>query len=423
MSAPSGSYYMASANPHASHPRLGGEQRADVCVIGAGMTGLTAALELAGRGYTVAVVEARHVAWGASGRSGGQIISGFNKDPAELAAMMGRDDAQKLSDMAVEAVADVKARVAAHDIACDLADGHYHVGLKPRHARELARWQAALEAVGYGGCTLITGPEVVERVASPLYTSALYDPRGGHLHPLNYTLGLAAAAAKAGVTLYEDSPVTRLIDGTPARVKTANGAITADYVIVAANAYLGRLIPNLAGTIMPVGTYIAATEPLGENRARGLIRDNAAVADINFVLDYFRLSGDHRMLFGGRVSYSRRDPDNIAAAMGNSMVRVFPQLADARVTHAWGGFVAITVNRLPHLGRLSANCFFAHGFSGQGVALTGMAGKLIAETVAGTAERFDVFGRIAHRRFPGGPWLRTPALVLAMAYYRLRDLL
>ena len=217
--------------------------------------------------------------------------------------------------------------------------------------------------------------------------------------------------------------MTRLIDGTPARVETANGAITADYVIVAANAYLGRLIPDLAGTIMPVGTYIAATEPLGENRARGLIRDNAAVADINFVLDYFRLSGDHRMLFGGRVSYSRRDPDNIAAAMGNSMVRVFPQLADARVTHAWGGFVAITVNRLPHLGRLSANCFFAHGFSGQGVALTGMAGKLIAETVAGTAERFDVFGRIAHRRFPGGPWLRTPALVLAMAYYRLRDLL
>ncbi|MGB1006352.1 MAG: NAD(P)/FAD-dependent oxidoreductase, partial [Thalassobaculaceae bacterium] len=384
---------------------------------------LTAALELAGRGYTVAVLEAHQVAWGASGRSGGQIISGFNKDPAELAALVGRDDAQKLSDMAVEAVADVKARVAAHDIACDLADGHYHVGLKPRHTRELAAWQAALEAVGYGGCTLITGPEVVERVASPLYTSALYDPRGGHLHPLNYTLGLAAAAAQAGVALYEDSPVTRLVDGAPARVETAEGAVTADYVIVAANAYLGRLIPDLACTIMPVGTYIAATEPLGEDRARGLIRDNAAIADINFVLDYFRLSGDHRMLFGGRVSYSRRDPGNIAAAMGNSMTRVFPQLADARVTHAWGGFVAITVNRLPHLGRLSANYFFAHGFSGQGVALTGMAGKLIAEAVAGTAERFDVFGRIPHRRFPGGPWLRTPALVLAMAYYRLRDLL
>ena len=419
MSAPSGCYYMASANPHASHPRLGGEQRADVCVIGAGMTGLTAALELAGRGYTVAVRSPSGRP--RVGRSGGQITA-VQQGPAELAALVGRDDAQKLSDMAVEAVADVKARVAAHDIA---ATRRWPLScrLEPRHTRELAAWQAALEAVGYGGCTLITGPEVVERVTSPLYTSALYDPRGGHLHPLNYTLGLAAAAAKAGVTLYEDSPVTRLIDGTPARVETANGAITADYVIVAANAYLGRLIPDLAGTIMPVGTYIAATEPLGENRAHGLIRDNAAVADINFVLDYFRLSGDHRMLFGGRVSYSRRDPDNIAAAMGKSMVRVFPQLADARVTHAWGGFVAITVNRLPHLGRLSANCFFAHGFSGQGVALTGMAGKLIAEAVAGTAERFDVFGRIPHRRFPGGPWLRMPALVLAMAYYRLRDLL
>ena len=336
---------------------------------------------------------------------------------------VGHDDAQALSAMASEAVADVKARVHSHAIDCDLAAGHYHVGLKPRHRRELSAWQQEAAEFGDDQLQLITGAAVQDHVAGPKYTSALFDPDGGHLHPLNYTLGLAEAAQKAGVTIFENTAATAIRHAPKPQITTPGGTLSADYLLICTNALINGLEKMMDQMIMPVGTYIMAPEPLAGQRAASLIADNAAVADINFVLNYFRLSADHRMLFGGRVSYSRIDPSDIGKAMARTMRFYFPQLSDVKVTHAWGGQVAITVNRLPQFGRLGPASFFAQGFSGHGVALTGMAGKLLAEAVAGDAERFDVFHRIPHRRFPGGRLLRTPALVLAMLYFRLRDML
>jgi gamma-glutamylputrescine oxidase len=251
----------------------------------------------------------------------------------------------------------------------------------------------------------------------------LLDSNGGHLHPLNYTIGLASAAAGATAQVYEQSPAIALQTGTTIVVRTLQGEVRANHAVLCGNAYLQNLAPSIRPRIIPIGTYIVATEPLGEARASTLIRDNACVTDTNFILDYFRRSADHRLLFGGRVSYSGRDAFNTAHATRKRMLQVFPQLAGVKIDSAWGGMLDITMNRAPDFGRIGHNIYYLQGFSGHGVALTGMAGKLAAEAIAGHAERFDLFGKIKHRNFPGGPLLRTPALVLAMLWYRLRDLL
>jgi gamma-glutamylputrescine oxidase len=261
------------------------------------------------------------------------------------------------------------------------------------------------------------------QIASDRYLAGTHDPRSGHLHPLNYTLGLAAAATRAGARLFEGSRALAWEGGETVRVRTAGGSVRCRHLALCGNAWLGDTAPSLARRIMPVGTYIVATEPLGEARARALIANDAAVTDINWVLDYFRRSRDHRLLFGGRVSYSGLDPFNTANATRQRMLQVFPQLRDARIEYSWGGYVDITMNRAPDFGRLAPNVYYLQGFSGHGITLTGIAGKLLAEAIAGTAERFDVFSRIPHREFPGGALLRRPALVLAMLWYRLRDLL
>ena len=173
---------------------------------------------------------------------------------------------------------------------------------------------------------------------------------------------------------------------------------------------------------MPVTSYIITTEPLGEARAKSLIFDNEAVADTNFIVDYFRRTPDHRLLFGGRASYSTLEPSDLGAYMRPRMLKVFPQLADVKIAHAWGGYIAITSNRIPDAGRLSPTTYFAHGYSGQGVALAQMYGKLMAEAIRGTAERFDLLARFKHLPFPGGP-IRTPMLAAAMLYYRIKDAL
>ncbi|HTY48888.1 MAG TPA: FAD-binding oxidoreductase, partial [Steroidobacteraceae bacterium] len=255
------------------------------------------------------------------------------------------------------------------------------------------------------------------------YMSAIYDPHAGHIHPLNYTLGLAAAAERAGVRIFENSRALSFQDGTPVRVRTAGGEVRCRYLVLCGNVYLGSTAPVLAAKIMTAGTCIVATEPLGAARAARLIANNAAVCDMNWVLDYFRRSADHRLLFGGRVSYAGFNPDRIAAATRARMLQVYPQLQDVQIDYAWGGNVDITVNRAPHFGRLSPQVYFLQGFSGHGIALTGIAGKLAAAAIAGQAERFDVFARIPHANFPGGPALRRPLLVLAMMYFRMKDLL
>jgi gamma-glutamylputrescine oxidase len=418
------SYYAATAHPWPAHPALEGEAVADVCVIGGGLSGISTALHLAERGYSVVLLEARRVAWGASGRNGGQFIFGFAASQEKLVSQVGFDVAKRMFDISVEALDLLEERVARHRIECDLEHGHIHAAVKARHVTELEEWQRELsEQYGYRSLRWLDRDELRSLFATDRYRGGLLDLRSGHLHPLNYTLGLAGAAESAGVRMFENSAVTRIEPGDPVVVSTAKGRVRARYVALCCNAYLDELVPRLRARIMPVGTYIVATQPLGLERATALIRENYALADVNWVLDYYRRSADHRLLFGGRVSYSGLDPRNTANATRARMLKVFPQLADTKIEYAWGGYVDISMSRAPDFGRCSPNIYYLQGFSGHGVALTGIAGKLVAEAIAGQAERFDLFTKLEHRYFPGGKALRTPLLVLAMLWFRLKDLL
>ncbi len=418
------SYYAATAHPAPLRPPLAGATRADACVVGGGIAGCATALELAERGYRVVLLEGRRVGWGASGRSGGQAIFGFGTSQESLVAQVGLEAARRMWDMSVEALGRLRERVARHDIDCDLHWGHLHVATRERQRRALAQLQAELASTyGYRSPRFLERTEVEALLATRRYCAGLYDPGSGHLHPLNYTLGLARAAEAAGVVIHEDAHVIALEPGTPARVTTALGSVTADFVVLARGGYVDRLKAASDWRIMPVGTYVVATEPLGEARIRDLVRENVAVADVNFVLDYFRRSADHRLLFGGRVSYSGIDARDTGRATRARMLKVFPQVADAKLDYVWGGYVDITMSRAPDFGHLGGNVLYLQGFSGHGIALAGLAGRLAAEAIAGQAERFDIFGRLPHHEFPGGPALRTPALVLAMLWFRLRDLL
>jgi gamma-glutamylputrescine oxidase len=396
-----------------------------VAVVGGGIAGCSAALHLAQRGYKVALVEARFVGYGASGRSGGQLIFGLAPSQKALTAQVGREDARRLFDLSVEALDSTRALIDTYAIDCDYTANHVHVATKPRHVRELTEWADELHGeYGYESARLLDRDELQSHVRSELYLGGLLDSRSGHLHPLKYTQGLARAAELEGVRIFENTQVLRYAGGTGGvAVHSSRGIVHCEHLVLCGNAYLDGVAPPLARRILGVGTYIVATEPLDPMRARTLLPSNAAVADINWILDYFRLTADHRLLFGGRVSYSAMQPPHLAESMRKRMVRVFPGLADVKIAYAWGGYLDITLSRAPDFGRLAPNIFYLQGFSGHGMSLAGLAGKLVAEAVSGTAERFDVFARIPHRDFPGGPLLRRPSLVLAMLYYRLRDLL
>ncbi|MFZ0009420.1 MAG: FAD-binding oxidoreductase [Steroidobacteraceae bacterium] len=420
------SYYAASAHPAPSRPALAGTLECDVCVVGGGIAGCSAALHLAERGYSVVLLEQQRIGWGASGRSGAQAIFGVAAGQAKLRRLLGPDGARAVWDVSVEGLTLIRELIRRFSIDCDWVGGYMLAAIKERHERELHEELVELrEVYGYPSVRYAAREELHGLLATARYRGALYDTNSGHLHPLNYTLGLAAAAEGLGVRIFEDCRARPfLADGARGvRVPTAGGEVRARHLVLCGNVYLGDTAPALASKIMAVATYIVATEPLGEARARGLIANNAAVSDMNWVLDYFRRSADHRLLFGGRVNYSGLRSFDAPAATRARMLAVFPQLRDVRVEYAWGGEVDITLNRAPHFGRLAPNVYFLQGFSGHGIALTGIAGKLIAEAVSGTAGRFDVFARIPHRNFPGGAALRRPALVLAMLYYRLRDLL
>jgi gamma-glutamylputrescine oxidase len=418
------SYYAATANEAPAHPALAGDASCDVCVVGAGIAGCATALELVERGYRVVVLEAEQVGWGASGRSGGQAIFGYGTSQSSLAAQVGLETARRLWNVSIEALDWVRDRVARHGIECDLNWGHLHVATRPRQRDELLDLQQELaDAYGYRSPRFMERSDVEALLATTRYCAGLYDPRSGHLHPLNYTLGLARAAVAAGAVIHEGSAVTRIAPGDPVRLVTTRGTVTARHAVLTRGGYLGGLGTPADWRVMPVGTYVVATEPLGAERIAALIRENVAVADVNFVLDYFRRSSDHRLLFGGRVSYSGIDTRDTGRATAARMRRVFPQLADVRLDYVWGGYVDISMSRAPDFGRIGGNVHYLQGFSGHGIAMAGMAGRLAAEAIAGQAERFDLYGRLRHRPFPGGPLLRTPALVLGMLWYRLRDLL
>jgi gamma-glutamylputrescine oxidase len=420
------SYYSASAQPAPARGALEGMVDADVCVVGGGIAGCSAALHLAQKGLSVVLLEEHRIGWGASGRSGGQAIFGVAAGQAKLERLIGAADARAVWDVSVEGLALARSLMDRYHIECDFSSGYLLTAVKERHERELqTEVQELHQRYGYRSVRYLPAAEVAAVLASERYRGALYDSNSGHLHPLNYTLGIARAAESLGVRIFEGTRASGFTGSGTAqvRVHSTRGEVRARFLVLCGNVYLGATAPALAAKIMAVATYIVATEPLGEQRARALLRDNVAVCDMNWVLDYFRRSADHRLLFGGRVNYSGLRSFDAPGATRARMLRVFPQLQGVRIEYSWGGDVDITLNRAPHFGRLAPNVFFLQGFSGHGIALTGIAGKLVADAVSGTAARFDVFARIPHANFPGGAALRRPALVLAMLWYRLRDLL
>jgi len=424
------SYYAATApRAEAFAPLAAGVHACDVAVVGGGLAGLSAAIELRDRGFDVLLLEAAQIGHGASGRNGGQAIYGLACDITTIEDQLGREAARAVFAMSLEALDLIRARIERFAIDCDWRDGYLGVATSARKALALRDEVELLGARYDHRLAWIEARDLPQWIASPRYAAAAHDPRSGHLHPLKYSLGLARAAAALGARLHERSAVARVErQGAGVRLTTADGAvIQARHALLAGNVYLDAyapaLAPALARRIMPVGTYIVASEPLAPERAAALIPCGAAVCDNNFVLDYFRTTADHRLLYGGRVSYSTSTPMHLAASMTRRMVDTFPQLRGVRSEYAWGGFVDISMNRAPDFGRLDDRTYYLQGFSGHGLALTGLAGKLVAEAIAGDASRFDVFARLAHQPFPGGRALRTPALVLGMAYYRLKDLL
>ena len=420
------SYYEASVQRPAPLPPLQEALQVDAVVVGAGFAGLSAALELTRRGFSVVVLEAERIGSGASGRNGGQAIVGSASGQGPFEQQLGAADAQRAWDMSLEAIDLLDARIAEHAIDCDRVNGYVYVADSARKALELHEEMEGLKRRGIE-VDWAEGADLPRLINSPRYCAAAREQRSGHLHPLKYVLGLARAAQDAGVRIFEQSPVTSLQRGATLVAGTAHGQVKARFGVLAGNCmmpeYGPRVAPDVAARIMPVGTYIVATAPLDPELCARLIPRNAAVCDNNFVLDYFRFSADHRMLFGGRVSYTTRTPANLEAVMRRRMGEVFPALREAPVEFLWGGFVDISMNRAPDFGRLGDNLYYLQGFSGHGVALTGLAGQLVAEAVAGQAGRFDVFARLKHRRFPGGPLLRTPSLALGMLWHRMRDVL
>jgi gamma-glutamylputrescine oxidase len=397
----------------------------DVAVVGGGLAGCSAALHLAKRGFRVALLEANFVGYGASGRSGGQTIFGLAASQKAITAQVGQADAKRLFDLSVEALDLNQALIREYGIECDYRPNHVHVATKPRHLKELADWIDELRGeYAYDSVSLLGREELQAHVKSARYLGGLLDTRSGHLHPLKFTQGVARAAESNGAVIFECSEAVRYEEaGARVVVHTARGQVRCRQLVLCGNAYLGAIAPALARRILGVGTYIIATRPLDPVLAQSLLPSDAAIADINWILDYFRLSADRRILFGGRVSYSAFQPPRLAESMRRRMVRIFPELSRTEVEYAWGGYLDITMNRAPDFGRLSPTVFYLQGFSGHGMSLTVLAGKLVAEAVAGTAERFDVFARLPHRDFPGGALGRRPSLVLAMLYYRLKDLL
>lgn len=417
------SFYAATVARVGEQPPLDRDRSAKVCVVGGGLTGLALALELANRDIDVVVLEARRLGWAASGRNGGQALVGFTGEMADLRRLVGAETARTLWDMSVAGVALIEQRCAEYGIDCDLRRGTLTAVTAERNMAAHAAWRDEAAAYGYDQLDLLDRAGIRGEIASDRYHGGVLDSHGRHLNPLKYCLGLARAAIEAGVTVYEKSPVTRIDPGASLSVHTQRGIVKADHVVLACNAYLGDLNKSAHRRIMPVTSYVCATEPLGEARARALIPNDYAICDDRHVLDYYRTSADHRLLFGGAASYSARTPNDLRAFMRQRVLRVFPQLADVAFDHAWSGKLAITRNRFPDLGVLAANLTYTQGYSGHGLAFSGIAGRALAAAIVGDRRDFDAIASIPHQPFPGGQRLRTPLLVLGQLWYRLKDAL
>ncbi|CAG9223465.1 putative oxidoreductase OrdL [Paraburkholderia caribensis] len=418
------SYYEATVSrPLTDDPMLQGSLEADVCVIGAGFSGLSVALECRARGLSVVVLDAHRPGWGASGRNGGQVLAGFAKDEI-VEKQLGLEGARAAWALSVDAVKLVHERMERYGIECDFTPGFMTVATKAKRVPDLRAWMdAATNRWGYPHLSWVDAGDMRDRIASERYLAGVHDALSGHLHPLKYCLGLADAARREGAQLFAQSPVLEVVRGARPVVRTATGEVRCRFVTACGNATLGNVLPTaIAARIAPIASYIVATESLGKSRADALIRNRPAICDNNFFLDYFRVSADHRVLFGGRASSTGASPAQLTGDIRQRMLAVFPQLADTKIEFAWGGFVDITRNRAPDFGAIDPNYFYVQGFSGHGVALTGIAGRVIAKAISGDTAALDLFRRIRHARFPGGPALRGPALELGMLYHRIREL-
>jgi gamma-glutamylputrescine oxidase len=412
------SYYVATAHPAPDHPALQGDIDADLVVVGGGCTGLSAALHAAERGLKVVLLEGGKIGWGASGRNGGQIIPGLRKGAKGLVKLYGRERARALFDLAFEARGLVLDLIANHAIDCDLRlTGHLAGAVSGSDLRDLEEEAECLATVmNFPHVEMLSAAQARGMVDTP-YQGALFEKLGGHMHPLNYTMGLARAAVAAGVTIHENSVALRLQREPAIRVATANGSVRAKHVVLAGDALLQGLEPRVNSRIMPVGNYIVATEPLDTST---VIPSNVAVSDTRFVVNYYRLSADGRLLFGGGERYTPSPPADIAGFVRPHMEKTFPQLRGRRIDHAWGGLVSVTTSRLPHVGHYG-EVYFAHGYSGKGVILSTLSGKLLAEAISGDASRLDLFSTLSPMPFPGGTALRGPLYVLGMLWYAMRD--
>lgn len=415
------SYYAHSANPAPARPPLAGVVDADVCIVGAGYTGLSAGIALAEAGKRVVILEQSSVGWGASGRNGGQIVHSYSRDLDVIEASYGHAVAEPLGRMMFEGAQVLRERVAKYKIDCDLKDGGIFAAVNPSKAKGLVEQKALWERWGHPGLTLVDTPaEVRKLVGTDRYSALLVDPTGGHFHPLNLALGEAAAFESLGGTIHEASGVTKIERGATAVVHTAQGQVRARQVIVACNAYGGNLEPHLASRSMPCGTQVIATAPLGA-LADELIPSDYCVEDNNFLLDYFRLSADKRLIYGGGVVYGARDPKEVKSLIRPQMIKTFPQLQDVAIDFGWTGNFLLTLSRLPQVGTLAPNIFFSQGCSGHGVTFTHLIGRVLGEALQGDTTRFDAFARLPHHPFPGGRLLRVPFTAMGALWYQMRD--
>lgn len=417
------SYYAATSHWQTDYPRLDGDASCDVAVVGAGFTGVSAALSLAERGYNVILLESHRVGWGASGRNGGQLIDGF-VEVEKIEKRLGHQAAEIAYGMGLECRDLVLERIERYGIDCDLKFGYLDLALNDG---DMAYFRSEIERKEKRAyphaMTLVEKADIPRYIGSERYVGGLVNRGNGHLHPLNLCIGEARAAEQLGVRIHEQTPVTRVLHGASPKVETPFGTVSANKVVLAGNAYLGRSERRLFGSVIPAGSYIIATEALGDEQATTLLPEDMAACDQRVGLDYFRLSADKRLLFGGLCNYSGRDPSDIGATLRPNMLKVFPQLADAKIEFQWGGNIAISINRIPQFGRIEDNTWYAQGYSGHGLAPSHLAGKVLADAIGGEMEQFDVFARIRHLRLPGGKWFANPALALGMLYYRLKEIL
>ena len=416
------SYYAASANPAPVRPPLKGDHTIDICVVGAGYSGLSTALHLAEKGYKVAIIEGAQVGWGASGRNGGQIVNGLNASLQTIKKRFGQDTANFVAGLVQEGGDIIRELVKTYDIKCDLKDGNIFVGLTPAHMKELEARRALWSSYGINNQDMLDKSQLRDHIGSDLYEGGMIDHTGGHMHPLNLCLGEAAAFEQCGGVIYEQSPVVHAeTEAAKPVIKTAQGTMTCNTLILCGNAYLGNVVPALTSRVMPVSTQMMATAPLDPEQAKALLPTDKCVEDVRYILDYYRLSGDNRLIFGGGTVYGGTDPSDVEAKLRPALEKVYPSLKGVRIDHAWSGNFALSFSRVPQIGRLGTNTYFAHGYSGHGVTGSHTFGRILADAVDGDKTRFDVFAKVPWYPFPGGRMFRVPYSMVGSWYYAMRD--